>query len=172
MGSNRPSKFCECCGAELYKRPKDSFAQWDARAYCSISCKNRSVQAQPIHIRFWEHVDRRDEDECWEWKGAHDGRGYGQIAVGAGVAPLKAHRLSWEIHNGRIPDGLVVCHSCDNPSCVNPAHLSPGTQQENMVQASERGRLNPKSRLNLQPGASGFHGAGPLSVKEIQNAGS
>lgn len=105
---------------------------------------------------------------CWNWSDSLS-RGYGQLSSKRGMPPFKAHRLAWELLVGQIPDGMVVRHGCDNPKCCNPLHLQIGTQKDNSLDASLRGRLNKKSLLNLRPGAPGFHGAGPKSNKELQN---
>ena len=82
---------------------------------------------------------------CWLWTGAYfwdpkRGNRYGKIWV---KGKLKhAHRVSWELHNGPIPDGLFVLHKCDNHACVNPAHLYPGTQAQNVLDTRDRGRMN------------------------------
>lgn len=91
----------------------------------------------PLAEQFWERVPVAGPDQCWEWMGAKTGRdGYGR------VGGQRAHRVSWEIANGRpIPEGLIVLHSCDNPPCVNPRHLSVGTNTDNMRDASAKGRL-------------------------------
>lgn len=95
--------------------------------------------------RFWELVDRRGDDECWEWKGGIDpptsghAKGYGYFA---GFARLKvgAHRFAYELAVGKIPPNRVIRHTCDNPPCCNPAHLVVGTQADNMGDRQAAGR--------------------------------
>lgn len=93
-----------------------------------------------VEERFWRHVDKTGD--CWLWTGSSKSyAGYGRIgAGGAGGRYLLAHRVSYTIHHGPIPEGMVVMHQCDNPSCVNPAHLTVGTNAENIKQSYDKGR--------------------------------
>jgi hypothetical protein len=96
----------------------------------------------PITERFWPKVEKTDE--CWIWRGARLPKGYGVIGRGGrGNGYIYAHRLSWEMANGPIPDGMAVMHVCDNPPCVRPDHLRLGTTAANNrdMTAKSRGRI-------------------------------
>ena len=98
--------------------------------------------------RFWNKVNKQAENGCWEWAAYRDPDGYGGFSLdGKGE---RAHRASWILEHGSIPDGLHVLHHCDNPRCVNPAHLFLGTQADNMRDKAEKGR----AVNNPQPGES------------------
>jgi len=90
--------------------------------------------------RFWAKVIVHDD--CWEWTATTDRYGYGVIAIGRHSQPRvdKAHRVSWVIHFGSIPDKLDVLHECDNPPCTKPAHLFLGTHGDNMRDMTRKGR--------------------------------
>jgi DNA-binding XRE family transcriptional regulator len=86
---------------------------------------------------FWEKVDKRDPDECWNWKAGKFPAGYGAIAIHR--KNKGAHRLAYEFTYGKIPNGLFVCHKCDNKSCCNPRHLFLGTNSDNMNDMYKKG---------------------------------
>lgn len=85
----------------------------------------------PARRNFWETVDVGDVFECWPWLLSLNHAGYGQVSRGGRY--MRAHRVAWELENGRrVPDGMCVLHACDNPRCCNPHHLRIGTHAENM----------------------------------------
>ncbi len=92
-----------------------------------------------IEERFWNKVKKTDT--CWLWLGYLDKDGYGAIYTSRPNRKLlKAHRVSYELHKGAINDGMAICHSCDNPTCVNPEHLWQGTIKDNTTDAFKKGR--------------------------------
>lgn len=82
------------------------------------------------------------ESGCWEWTAALAGKGYGQIKIPKTRRQAYAHRLSYQIFKGPIPERTEVCHTCDNPKCVNPAHLFLGSRKDNAQDASQKGRIH------------------------------
>lgn len=97
------------------------------------------VKFSKVKEKFYKNVVKNDG--CWEWKGAKDYRGYGRIYVEPRKC-IKAHRFSWILYNGEIPNGMVICHKCDNPQCCNPKHLFCGTQKDNMTDCFKKGRID------------------------------
>lgn len=95
--------------------------------------------------RFWSKVDKSGgPDACWPWTEGTTSDGYGQLGVGSRTdgskTTLLAHRIAYQLKHGAIPDGLFVCHDCDNPPCCNADHLFLGTQRDNIRDAAEKGR--------------------------------
>ena len=92
--------------------------------------------------RVWAKVAK--SDGCWTWTGARNHLGYGQVWRGDGPGTprvLMAHRAVWALENGPIPDGMYLCHTCDNPQCVRPSHMFIGTQTDNMQDCRSKGRM-------------------------------
>ena len=107
-----------CLGSDLKKGYKKSCGCWRKPKEIKESSENR----------FWKFVSKTEN--CWDWTGSKANYGYGQLSING--KPVRANRYSWILHNGEIPTGLMICHKCDNPSCVNPEHLFLGDQTANM----------------------------------------
>lgn len=125
-------------------RPKGSGAGLPARIAYPLSERFE---------KFWSLVDKRGPDECWNWKGAigsgKNGQRYGCFSCRSTV--VLAHRFSWVIRYGKLPDKPYVCHRCDNPICVNPNHLFEGTATDNNHDCASKGRVRHYGRPKIAP---------------------
>jgi hypothetical protein len=108
---------------------------------CSVSCGQRLRRAkQPRAEAFWKKVRLVSPGECWEWTGYVNKHGYGVTSWDQ--KSMLSHRKAYKLTTGALPDdGKVLCHTCDNPPCCNPAHLFVGTGSENMQDSIAKGRF-------------------------------
>src|SRR5262245_6642261 len=101
----------------------------------------------PLITRLERHI-KVMPNGCWEWQGRRSRDGYGRMTITESRRPhtRPAHRVAWEHFNGPIPENMLVCHKCDNPPCINPAHLFLGTHRDNFRDMREKGRSATGSR--------------------------
>lgn len=136
----RVRRKCRVCGSPIYKN-KESKAVWGKRTLCSLDCRSAAMRKK-AEDRFHNSyaVDQRG---CWVWATKSKAvSGYGLINIKN--TNVRAHRFSWTIHRGPIPNGLHVLHKCDVPACVNPAHLFLGTDLDNNTDKINKGRWRPR----------------------------
>lgn len=119
---------CTVCGSTV--RTRGSIC-------CSVACS--ALRRGSFEERFWLRVKK--SKSCWEWQGRVGKLGYARIRR-TDRSRVFVHRLSYEMHHGPVPEGLLVLHTCDNRRCVNPKHLYVGTHQDNTDDMFRRGRAN------------------------------
>ncbi len=121
-------RTCASCGTAFLIEPSE--VARGGGVFCSTACYHKSRE-RPLAERFWEKVEK--SDGCWLWTGAKSDFGYGFLFNPTVNGPINqhAHRASWELHYGPIPEGSCVLHSCDVPGCVRPDHLFLGTLKDN-----------------------------------------
>lgn len=149
-GPSPQSRAVRSCSVE------DCTAKHYARSYCQVHYARWRAHGDPLVVvtpdkirhpkrspaaawaSFLARLDGYGESQCWEWTGATDPNGYGRLAWNDRL--WLAHRVSYTQHVGPIPDGISVCHRCDNPPCCNPAHLFLGTHADNVRDMWAKGR--------------------------------
>lgn len=119
MTKPNPTPTCKGCGKAFGKQSK-------RQTHCSLRCALKS------------RLSLNSETGCLEWSGGLSSTGYGRVGFLGNI--YYCHRVSYEMHKGPIPDGLIACHKCDNPKCCNPEHLFLGTQADNMRDMGRKGR--------------------------------
>lgn len=116
--------LCPVCDHEFTRKGTGGHVR-----YCSVTTEQL----------FWMKVDKVGDGGCWLWTGAKRWDGYGRLQIPG--RQLTAHRYSWELAEGPIPDGMHVLHYCDTPGCVNPGHLWLGSHDDNMRDRSRKNRV-------------------------------
>lgn len=162
---------CETCGTPIINNRNNPKRR---PRFCSLDCYGKSLKDKPSGLRHDDaarkkmgqarkdaFAKRRDiwtktevqPGGCIHWTGSRNKHGYGKIYLGRNENGSKiepfAHRWAWEHHNGPIPDGMIVCHKCDNPICMNPSHLFLGTDTDNMADRDSKGRQARGERSKL-----------------------
>lgn len=121
---------------------------------------------------FWSRVDKSaGENSCWPWLGSRDGSGYGKMKVDAGIN-ARTHRIAYLLATGKDPGESMVCHTCDNPPCCNPAHLWLGDNRANQLDASAKGRKPPSDSAGEKNGAAKLTAADVDRIRAMIAGGS
>lgn len=126
-----------------------------------ITISGLTLDTEDVKQRLLSKIDTTEEDKCWEWRGTKNQKGYGSVSVRVSNGKSRSfttHRLSYALWHNVDPGCLMVCHKCDNPSCINPSHLFLGTAKDNYWDSKNKGRascigtfkrngaLNPRAR--------------------------
>lgn len=135
-GCSEKAKFFGLCASHEYQRKR--IAEVESGEYARIY--SWATNEERLRAQGWtEKVVRPGLGPCWEWNGLRDKRGYGRVAV-EGRKMRFAHRIAYMTWVSDLADSDYMCHKCDNPSCINPAHLFPGDQTANMSDAAKKDR--------------------------------
>jgi hypothetical protein len=158
--SPNPSGICQCgCGKPTNRAVATDLSKNRVKGEFQCFRVGHRTRRDTLEERFWSKV--RKGPRCWEWLATIDAGGYGRIAGRDGRKLEGAHRVSYELNVGPIPDGMEVCHTCDKPDCTRPDHLWLGTHGDNMHDMWRKER-NPIIRLTR---------GHELEVKELVSEG-
>jgi hypothetical protein len=159
-------RVCRTCGTTFHTRP--SYVKKGGGNYCGQQCYHaRPVKrALSLEDRFWSKVQRGGPDECWPWTASKTDEGYGSFKWSV---ERRAHRAAWILTRGPIPDGLDVCHTCDNPPCCNPAHFFLGTNGDNNADRHAKGRSG--SARGEQNGNAKLTASAVLEIRAARKRG-
>lgn len=142
------NRTCPTCDAQFYRPP--SRIKPGRPNYCCQGCAWEGCRAENARRLVERFEERRDKSrDCWEWTGGKTVAGYGLFCT-EGNRHVLAHRFAYELAYGAIPDGLLVCHSCDNPPCCNPDHLWLGNDAVNAADMVAKGRSTRGDRHGLR----------------------
>ncbi len=142
------AKLCAHCGGEFFRDTRNTYAYWERAKYCSSACSGLAQTARailnrkPVAVEFWRWVNK--SGDCWPWTGALDRDGYGIFSYGGRT--YRASIVALQLDDRKPLKGMYACHRCDNPTCVRPDHLYPGTPAQNTADAIARGRIKVGSK--------------------------
>ena len=159
--------FCQCgCGKRTnIQKYKDKRGSSEKGSYYKYVVGHRKKYSD--HDRFFKFVKKTES--CWEWIGAKNERGYGVFTKNR--TNIKAHRFSWELVYGKINGGMFICHSCDNPSCVNPNHLFIGNQKDNMADCKSKGRMRIPHHKGTKNGRAVLNESDVVEILALRKSG-
>ena len=144
-GLTAPYGECQCgCGKKTSVSPTSS-SHHDRKAGHPLRFVKGHRYTPPPKERLYAKIKKNARTGCWEWQGAKTSAGYGLFSVDGSL--VYTHRFSYNLHNGRLPDDLHVCHKCDNPSCCNPDHLFLGTDADNLADMRRKNRHSPPPKM-------------------------
>lgn len=177
--------ICETCGKNfpfycMKGRPLPRFCSHKCRGHTGfrpggqlfISEMTEEQKLDRLKKSFEKHVIR--QEGCWGWKGPIANGGYPVMSCRRAIGSDRGHRASWIIHKGPIPEGLFVCHHCDNPICTNPEHLWIGTHQENDKDKIIKGRARfgaPPLKQGSENGSSKLTEEQVIEIKKLLKEG-